>query len=230
MNLLDHVRNDVRAMGPWAAFAYYIDSFLLRSTRGLVRIVSYHIYSQPVPNESIVRDAGSAVKFERLSRDDPRCEQLPRPLAKINARFDAGSECLAAFSSDRLLGCIWLHQGPYQEDEVDCVFEPLPSARCVWDFDVFVHPSQRLGRLFARLWEYAFSDLRARAIVATVSRVALSNANSIRAHERLGATRLATLVFLRVGKLQVLGSSLRPWVSISVGRWRQPVIRIDTGA
>jgi hypothetical protein len=84
----------------------------------------------------------------------------------------------------------------------------------VWDFDVYVAPEFRLGRLFARLWDFTNSELRAQGFRWTISRISAFNPESLAAHSRLGARRLGSAMFLVAGPLQVSFASLPPYVHV----------------
>lgn len=186
---------------------------LLRATRrlraGRLRMVQYHLVAQPVARTPLLPGRpATGLRIEHIDKDHPRAAQLamstPRGPEVIRRRLANGAHCFAAFKDEALLGFLWLQHGPYPEDEVRCLFRPEPAGRAAWDFDVWVHPAHRASRLFLRLWDAAFADLRERGIEWTMSRVNTYNPDSLRAHTRLGAVVLGTATFYLAGSRQWL--------------------------
>ncbi|MFO7188430.1 MAG: N-acetyltransferase [Pseudomonadota bacterium] len=175
-----------------------------------VRVVRYRLTAQPVAQAPLLpARAHSAVRVERLAPDHPLAAQLvaqsPRPAEVIRRRFAHGAHCYAAFKEERsLLGFLWLQYGAYDEDEVRCLFVPQPEGQAAWDFDVWVHPAHRASRVFVRLWDAAFADLRTRGVRWTMSRVNAYNPESLHSHRRLGAVILGTATFYCAGTRQWL--------------------------
>ncbi|MCX8114263.1 MAG: GNAT family N-acetyltransferase, partial [Burkholderiaceae bacterium] len=179
-----------------------------------MRLVSYHFVAQPVAaTDQLTPGLARSIEFRSLHPDDPLVPQLPRPPEVIARRFRSGARCLAAVKSGRLVGFLWYKEREYFEDEVRCRYRYHPTAS-VWDFDVYVAPEFRLGRLFARLWDFANSELRARGFRWTISRISAFNPESLAAHSRLGARRLGSAMFLVAGPLQVSFASLPPYVHV----------------
>ena len=152
--------------------------------------------------------------------------QFPRPPTVIARRYAEGAICLAATTGDRFAGFVWLSLGPYEEDEVRCRFVPLPSDTTAWDFDVYVEPAFRRSRAFGRLWDAANDYLRERNIRWTLSRISAFNAESLRAHSRFGGRRIAWAVYLCGGQMQMMVSSLFPWVHASFAAQSRPELRV----
>jgi GNAT superfamily N-acetyltransferase len=187
------------------------------ATRGALRLVSYRFVAQPVPQDGETAPArAGAIELRRLQADDPLVTQLPRPPAVIARRFRDGAHCLAAIKGERLVGFLWFKESEYVEDEVRCCYRFDPTA-AVWDFDVYIDPEFRLGRLFARLWDFANRELRARGYRWTLSRISAFNPASLAAHARLGARRIGSAVFVVAGPLQVSFASFAPYVHLG---WR----------
>jgi hypothetical protein len=186
---------------------------LLRATRrlraGRLRVLKYHLVAQPVaPAPLLPGRAAAGLQIERIDKDHPRAAELaecsPREPAVIRRRLADGAYCFAAFKDATLSGFLWLQPGPYADDEVRCLFHPQPAGRAAWDFDVWLHPEQRATRLFLRLWDAAFADLRARGVRWTMSRVNAYKSDSLRAHARLGAVIIGTATFYCAGSRQWL--------------------------
>ena len=105
------------------------------------------------------------------------------------------------------MGYQWFSLCSYVEDEVRCVFKLEPQCGCAWDFDVFVAPAARAQPVFLRLWDTCNGLLREAGIAQTLSRISAYDGASLRAHERMGARRIATAAFLRWGWVQVSSSA-----------------------
>jgi len=103
-----------------------------------------------------------------------------------------------------------------------------PAERVVWDYDFYIAPRYRLGRLFARLWDAAGAQLREGGIEATVSWVHLGNRASAQAHARLGATPIGAALFVRLFGRQLMLTNLRPWFAWSAPG-RTPSLYVDVG-
>ena len=205
---------------------YLFHRLLQRTTAGRARIVPYLFFAQPVPGapSAPVRGKARTVCQARARACLPA--DLPRPEAVIEQRFLAGSRCLFVAKDEALAGFLWIHDGPYLEDEVRAVFAPEPPSATAWDFDVYVAPSYRLSRTFARLWDAANEDLRTRGVRWCHSRISAFNANSISVHRKLGAQQVGWAGFLCLGPVQLMISSLRPWLHLSLRR--APVLAIPS--
>jgi len=151
---------------------------------------------------------------------------FPRPPEVIRARFARGSTCYVATVKGDFAGYIWLAQGIYEEDEVRCQYKLPPGHESVWDFDVYVEPRLRLGRTLGRLWRGVDAALGQQGVQWSISRIALSNAGSVQAHERLGAVYLASGAFLNLGPLQLSLFSKAPFARLSLGRAWRPVLAL----
>lgn len=211
------IRHLYRTRGVGTAACYALARALELGSRGALRLVSYQFVAQPIAEaERVAAGRTGSVEFRRLHADDPLVTQFPRPPAVITRRFRDGAQCLAAVKSGRLIGFLWYQELEYLEDEVRCLYRFEP-ATAVWDFDVYVEPDFRLGRVFARLWDFANGELRTRGYRWTISRISAFNPESLAAHSRLGARRLGAAVFLQAGPLQVSFASLAPYLHVG---WR----------
>jgi hypothetical protein len=190
--------------GRRTAWLYVVHRLLDKISGGRVAIVPYRLVAQPVGNPALagVRpDPGTVVR--RIGPDDPVVADLPRPRAVIEQRFADGSECHVAWVKGRFAGCIWIARGHYVEDEVRCVYRIADAARGVWDYDVYVEPSLRLGRTMSRLWKAVDDTLAAEGVTWSFSRIHRFNATSMRSHERLGAIAVGDLIVLRLWAAQL---------------------------
>ncbi|HYW75892.1 MAG TPA: N-acetyltransferase [Gammaproteobacteria bacterium] len=186
---------------------------MARASAGRVRLHKYWIVAQPVEPPALRK--GSAFEVWTVTESNARYEDYPRPAAVIRERFRQGGQCLAAYRNDVFVGYIWFNLGPYHEDEVRCRFVPQPEGRASWDYDAFVVERYRLGRAFKLLWTAAMESLYAHGVIVSYSRISAFNAGSLAAHTRLGAERVATLYFLRIGKVQWMLGTLTPYFGIS---------------
>jgi len=205
-----------KGLGRLGGTFYLIDRVLARLSRRRLRLLGYWFYMQPVaPQPRVQIKAGDAWQLGPIGPQRLPEAAFERPAGAIPARFADGSICVAAIRGDELGGFMWLKFGPVRERLVRCVFEPLPANEACWDYDFYIAPKYRLGRLFARLWDAADELMRSRGVRATVSWVEFSNLASARAHERLGARRVGWGVFLKLGVVQVTFASVRPFVHIA---------------
>ena len=208
MPALHAARELVRRLGLVDGALFIFARALERLTRGRARFIKYYFMAQPVPRVSdrLTRPAGITV--EEVCEGDPRLAHLERPAAELARRFATSSRCFAAWQGETLAGFLWFTDRQYDEDEVRCTFRVNPADRAVWDLDVHVVPRFRLGRTFGLLWEAAFTAMRSRDVRWTLSRVTAFNADSIRAHQRLGAQRTGWAVFFLFGPFQFTLTSL----------------------
>ena len=204
------LQNKIQELG-WADASWFIiDSLLARASFGSVRLVKYYFMAQPVTPRSKSPVSPSKTRLYVVESANDIIRQASRPLTTIQQRFDQHARCVLAERDGQLAGFIWLCPNRYVEDQVRCIYRWSPAQSAVWDFDVFVAPPFRMGRLFSQLWECTHVLLQAEGIRWTLSRIDAFNAGSLAAHRRLGATALARAWFLRVGRYQVTLSSTAP--------------------
>ncbi|MGZ8274216.1 MAG: N-acetyltransferase family protein [Burkholderiaceae bacterium] len=202
------LRDLIQRIGVLDAVLFLAARALERVTGGRARFFKYYFMAQPVPRAARPSARATGIVVEEVQEGDPRLEQFERPAAELARRFATSSRCFAAWQGTTLTGFLWFTDDRYDEDEVRCTFRVNPADRAVWDLDVHVMPRFRLGRTFALLWENAFAAMRARGARWTISRVSAFNADSIRAHQRLGARRTGWAVFLLFGSFQFTLTSL----------------------
>ena len=203
----------VRELGVSTALLYLLDRLFRRisSTCGLY----YYLFvAQPLAAQPrLPPTRGKSFTFRLLQAPEPVLNRLDRPTAVINERFIQGAQCLVATKNDLLVGCIWFIRGAYLEDEVRVDYLLPPDSHCVWDFDVFVAESERLGFLFAKQWDAFDALLKPQGIRYTVSRINAFNQRSIASHRSLGAKDCGRALFLRLGQFQWMLSSQRPFIA-----------------
>ena len=149
---------------------------------------------------------------------------MQHSFASTVLRLEPLWQCIAwSIKNDQLAACAWFAFGEFEEDEVRCTYV-LPD-KAVWDFDIFVFPEYRIGRVFLQTWQEANRVLSGRGYAYSLSRISAYNKHSIRSHEKLGAKKVGSALFLRVGRAQIMIASRRPHFSLSFSKKRSP--RID---
>ena len=226
--MINALRNAVKELGPVNGLAYAIDRALVRLGTG-ARLHRYYFVAQPIPKaQSPHVRPRSKLDIRELKPGDPAFSVMPLTPEVLEFRFAQQAMCLGAFKGEALVGYLWLCFAPYREDEVQAVFEPQPSDKTVWDFDMYVFPEHRLGRAFIRIWEGANALLRERGIVWTVSRIGSYNRMSIASHARLGARVLGSAFFLRRNSAQLMIGTIPPYVHVSLFGRSRPRLRLYT--
>jgi len=208
-----------KEMGTYNALLYGLHRVLSAISRGRAGIERFIFVAQPVTAQPHIpphKTTTSIVKT--LSPGDPLLAQCMRPADVIEARFAQGAHCLAIVKDDQLQAAIWLIQHHYDEDVVRARFVLPPSGIAAWDFDVYVAPKYRLGFTFLRLWDAANAYLREAGVAWSYSRITAFNLGSLASHSRLGAKPFGSATFLTLGPIQIMISTLRPWLHLSLGR------------
>ncbi len=211
--MLGKIRGNIQELGCRDAFFYFLHR--LFSLCGL-RLARYALVAQPVPAKPRLGGRrGASMTVREIGPDDPAMKAMPLSSEVIAYRRGQGAHCLGLFLEERMIGCLWLCLGPYDEDEVRCRFIPRPAEKAAWDFDVYLLPEHRGGLGFLRLWDAGNAFLRERGRSWSCSRISVFNRPSILAHHRMGAERLGTATFLALGSCQLMISSLRPRLNLS---------------
>ncbi len=215
--LFARLRSNLRDFG-LVNFFLYLLARLIDKLPGNWRMIKYYLIAQPIHKQSAtkpVKRRSSVISIHKIDASEYRYDWFPRPKIIIESRYAQGAECLVAFQHGNAIGCLWFIHGQYAEDEVRCCFSPSPKEKVVWDFDVYVEPKYRLGRAFALLWEEADKLFESRSVEWTTSRIDAFNPQSIRSHKRLGAEILGSVVFLCMGKFQLMFSTRSPHISLT---------------
>jgi hypothetical protein len=166
--------------------------------------------------------------YRELAPDSAEVEAMPAlPAIKIN-RFTQGAVPLGVYRKEDLLGYVWFGKERYQEDEVRCTYSLKSPIDAVFDFDLVVLPAHRLGLGFAALWHCANQYLGERGVRTTFSRISRFNTASLRAHGRLGAVRLGTLLFIHAGAAQIMLGTVRPHFAAGIHRHSGPEVPLGT--
>ncbi len=188
----------------------------------------YSMVAQPVvrPRLRPAKDQHTVV-CKNWTDIAPYAEQMTATESMIRERFSHDYVCVVLAQRDELLGHGWLSFGNYIEDEVRCLFTPLPEAQTGWDFDVFVLPQHRGTLMFARLWDAINQALSASGRVWSVSRISRFNVTSFQSHKSMGAVRCADVLFVVIGRVQLMISPLRPFLHLSIRPDSYPAQSID---
>lgn len=209
----------------------HLNAFLYSANRAYTKTTGRHILwryvlvAQPVPSKDRLSvSRGRTIEVRPLNPGDPTLTLLPITVQTIEHRLRQGAICLGAFKNDEIIGCIWLQFGAFDEDEVRCRFVPLPADETAWDFDVYVAPLHRGSLAFLRLWDSANAYLRARGIRWSMSRISAFNKISLTSHARMNACRLGTATYLRLGGCQIMISSLKPFLHLSMRPASKPSV------
>jgi len=216
--MLERLAGPFKEFGFIAGLLYVIGQGLNRLSPGL-GLYFYELMVQPIPEQDLIpARMAKSIEIREIKRGDPEIDLMPaRPEIK-EARFAQGAICLGAFRKGQLIGYLWLCFGTYDEDEVRCTYVLSPPDHAVFDFDLYVFPEHRMGLGFVGIWNGVNEYLRRRGIRFTFSRLTRFNLPSRRAHAHLGWKRVANALFLRLWNVEVMFTSLRPFVHLSVRR------------
>jgi hypothetical protein len=220
----------VDELGPITALLYLAGRMLARfsSATALHDLV---LYIQPVRTAPLLpAHRGASIEVRTLDGATALASGLPCPPEHMAARRRAGIHCLAAYSSDALIGFHWVALGAHEDEMVRCRYLPEPADRAAWSFHLQIESAHRGGLAFARLIDATAELLRAHGRTQVASYIAATNRGAIAAEERLGGRRLGRAVHLRVGSLQLMVASLAPYLHISFSDRRPPVMRVGETA
>lgn len=211
------INENIQQLGWIDGVLFMLARLLNIISRGRIRLVRYYLVAQPIRPESPdapprAPSAESTIQF--CDRDAPEVQQFPRPAHVIAQRFAKGHRCLRSTHRSRFSGYIWLARDYYDEDEVRCRYRLADPASSVWDYDVYVAPEFRIGRTFARLWQHASRTLAQEGVKWSFSRISAFNAESLRAHARLGATPVSSVTFIQIGPVQLTITGHFPYIHI----------------
>ena len=225
--MLERLKRKIRSFG-WPDTCWFVaDTFLRRVSFGSARLVKYYFVAQPVAERADEHSrSGSMQIYVTETLDDVIC-QAPRPVQTMQKRFDQRSRCVVAERDGVFAGFIWLCPEQYREDTVRCDYRWTPPRSAVWDFDVFVAPPFRMGRLFQRLWAHTHGLLAAENVRWTLSRIDALNPGSLAAHRKLGARDVARGWFLIAGQFQITVASAAPYLHVSLRDGDAPQICFD---
>lgn len=226
MTVMTRIQSTFTSLG-WQNAPWYLLGQALHRVNPRWHIYKYWLVAQPVASQSrLPPHKGTSIVVRPILQHDPATRVMERPAAVLAQRFEQGAICLGAFKAEELVGYLWLQLGPYMEDEVRCRFIPQPQQLTAWDFDIYVHPQQRIGFAFAKLWDAADALMRARGIQWTMSRISAFNAASLTAHQKLGMKNVGTSLYIVLGNLQITVSNLNPFLHLTISRARFPTLQV----
>jgi GNAT superfamily N-acetyltransferase len=186
---------------------------------------------QPVPSRPLAAlPRSSRTRVYQTASTDSIVQRIPRPADVVARRFSDGAVCFVAESAGNLVGFIWIRLDRYVEDEVRCEYVLEPVGEVAWDFDAYVAPEFRMTRAFVQLWEAANEHLRRSGYLWTASRISAFNPASLASHQRFGAERRHTAVFLVVGPFQLALLSLPPYVHLSARQASRPALVLNAAS
>ncbi len=204
----------IHELGVGTALLYGCDR-LLRRISSRCGLHCYRFLAQPLASTPrLPSKRGTSFSFRLLTGMESALEGLGRPESVLRDRFAQGAQCLLATKEGSVAGCIWFVRTAYAEDEVRVDYLLPLSGDCVWDFDVYVAETHRLGYLFARQWDAFNALLQPQGVRYTVSRINAFNQRSMASHESMGAQGCGRALFLCLGTLQVMVSDRRPYVAL----------------
>jgi len=214
-------------MGLPVGALYLLKRLLEAGTRGYVRLHAYHLVSQEVSGQAhLPSRRGRSTKIREIGETEALQLPVERPAHVLKSRFRQGARCLMASQAGRFVGFFVFTAAKYEEDEVRCLFVPMPGGQSAWDFDVYVDPSARLGFAFGRLWDEANALYSGMGVRWSLSRISAFNAGSLAAHGRFRLLRVASVVFLSVGPVQFMLATQRPYLHVAPTRGSRPVLRV----
>ena len=209
-------------LGPLNA-VYWSFNRVLDGLRVPCKIFRYYFVAQPVAEKAYLPSRlGRSIDVRMLPSTDGALSNLPIDNTVLNYRFDQNAVCFGAFQDNSIVGCLWLCLSEYNEDEVRCWYNLKPEQRTAWDFDVYVAPAARGGFAFLKLWDAANAYLRDQEVNWSLSRISAFNPDSLRAHQKLGARQFASAIFLQLGRLQLMMSSVKPFIHLSASSHSTP--------
>lgn len=204
----------IRELGWVGTLLFGVDR-LLRRLRPQSGLVYYRFVAQPLAAQARLPEGRARhYVFRLVEAPDAALDALQRPASVLAARFAQGAQCLLATRAQALVGCIWFVRGSYREDEVRVDYHLPRDGSCVWDFDVFVAPTERLGFLFARQWDVFDALLRPQGVTHSISRINGFNRRSLASHHSLGAQDCGWALFVCLGGTQMMLSGVRPYVAV----------------
>jgi hypothetical protein len=221
------IMHTVKQIGWFNGMLYGVALLVQRATRGRWRLHKYRIVAQPVAASSLCGQRGKQIEIRHACSASDLPDGFPRRPEVIRQRYGQHAQCLAAFRDGHFAGCLWLCNGPYQEDEVRARFIPL-AFDAAWDFDVNVLPEHQLGLVFARLWDEANRLLSRHGVHWSCSRISAFNRASLAAHARIGTLHLGHALFLCCGSWQWMASTHAPYFHLSCSPDSFPKFRLET--
>lgn len=215
--MLTKLQATFRDLGAVNALLYGTDRFV-RMVPNDMRVYRYTLVAQRVSDlPSLPSHRGKSIEVYEISAVDPLLSGLSADLSEDVLRFrkKQNSVCLAAFTKNIIIGCVWLCFGTYCEDEVRCRFSPLSDEGASWDFGLYIRPEYRNSVAFSKIWQAVKEYLQKRGVGWSISRISAFNPHSINSHARAGAILLGNVTYFCAGPYQLTISRLRPFWHLS---------------
>jgi hypothetical protein len=216
----------------WAAGTAYVVDRVLRKLSPRLGLYVYEFMVQPIGGEKplLPPNLSRNLAFREIVKGDPEIAEMPAREDIKARRFEQGARCLGAYRKGALIGYLWYATGRYEEDEVRCDYVLVDRAASIFDFDLYVLPQYRLGVGFLGVWHGANELLGPQGVKYTFSRLTRFNVASRRAHAHLGWKRVGVGVFLQVWGLELMASSVAPFVGITFGQSQRITLRLRPDA
>jgi len=229
-SMLAKLSSPFREFGLFAGLVYAVGRLLQRVSTHL-RLYFYELLVQPIPDEPLLPPKlARTLEIRQLREDDPEIAVMPaRPEIK-KSRFKQNAICLGAFQHEAFVGHIWFCLHAYEEDEVRCTFVLPEGNQAVFDFDLYLFPEHRMGLGFVGIWNGANEFLRSRGVKFSFSRLTRFNLASRRAHESLGARRVARMFVLQAWQVELMVATVAPYVHLSLGKSNRVQVRLRSNA
>lgn len=218
----------LRDFGAAAGSLYVIDRVLRRISPRLGLQV-YEFMAQPIGGPRLLPAGLSKnLSAREICAGDAEVGEMPALAHIKEQRFRQGARCLGVYRRGQLLGYSWYVRDRYQEDEVRCTYELADRETSIFDFDFYVLPEHRMGIAFLAVWQGMNDQLAPQGVRCTFSRMTRFNLASRRAHVRLGAKRVGSAVFLQAWGMELMASSIAPWIGATWKPSQRVVLRLGT--
>ena len=188
----------------------------------------YSIVAQPIlPLRRRPGKAHKVIVCDSWEEFEAFATQSEIDSAVLRDRFTDGYKCVVLANQDELLAYAWLALDSYEEDEVRCRFVPSPAGLVGWDFDVYVCPKYRGTLVFVRLWDGINQLYNQLDRTWTMSRISRLNVTSFQSHKSMGAIRALNILFVVVGRMQLMLAPIRPFVHLSLSDKSRPTLEVS---
>ena len=211
----------------WGAGTLYVLDRLLRAVSPRLGLYVYEFMVQPITGQPLLRpNLRRNLSFREIVQGDPEIALMPAREDIKRQRFEQGARCLGAYRKDQLIGYLWYIRDLYEEDEVRCNYALVDRAASIFDFDFYVLPEHRLGLGFLGVWHGANEVLAPLGVRYTFSRLTRFNVASRRAHAHLGWKRVGMGIFLKLWGLELMVSTLAPYVGATFHARQRITLRL----
>ena len=211
--MLTKILATFRELGTVSTVLYGTDR-LIRMVSNNKRVYRYALVAQRVSDlPTLPSHRGKSIEVCEISGVDPLLSDLSEDLREevLCFRKKQNAVCLAAFTQNTIIGCVWLCFGTYYEDEVRCRFSLVCDEGASWDFGLYIRPEYRNSVAFVKIWHAVKEYLQERRVCWSISRISAFNPHSIRSHARAGATSLGNVTFFCADPYQLTISRLPPY-------------------